>query len=48
MTLRIYAILLMAAGYGWAGGSHNTLADLVPIGQIIAGDGLWLATLKRR
>jgi cbb3-type cytochrome oxidase subunit 1 len=28
-------------------GSHNTFADLVPIGMIIAGDTIWLLTLLR-
>jgi len=112
-TLRIWAILIVSAGYGWAGGhfipsdapvwayafqfvlllvllilatgflkarrnivglnifavltlvvnivnivrgavqngpygSHNTIADLVPIILIMAGDLLWLATSFRR
>jgi hypothetical protein len=28
-------------------GSHNTFADLVPIGMILAGDIIWLLTLLR-
>jgi surface polysaccharide O-acyltransferase-like enzyme len=28
-------------------GSHNTMADLVPIAIILTGTGLWLLTIKR-
>ncbi|TDW97335.1 hypothetical protein [Dinghuibacter silviterrae] len=56
LALTIFAILTLLinlanivrgmTGAG-PGGSHNALVDLVPIGLIIAGDVLWLASLRR-
>jgi hypothetical protein len=46
LTLLINAAnIIRGAGGGGPYGSHNTFADLVPIGLIIGGDLLWLVTL---
>jgi hypothetical protein len=46
LTLLINAAnIIRGAGGGGPYGSHNTFADLVPIGLIMGGDILWLLTL---
>jgi hypothetical protein len=42
LAINIVNIVKGAYGAGGSFGSHNTLADLVPIGILIAGDILWL------
>ncbi len=46
LTLLINIVNVIRGGtHNGAYGSHNTFADLVPIGMIITGDVLWLLSL---
>lgn len=44
LVINIANIVQGAIG-GHAYGSHNSFADLVPIGMILAGDAIWLLTV---
>jgi hypothetical protein len=49
LLINVANVIQGAVSHGTnAYGSHNTVADLIPIGMIVGGDIVWLLGLRRR